>query len=106
LLLSERYTNLPTEAAPWMHQALLSEVQWALEDEPTKEERQVCWRTTQRCAPLPASSVLFLCLIFVVVVVVVVVVVMFRVVVLVFRVLVVRLTPHPAGRASTSGITW
>jgi protein BCP1 len=39
LLVSERYFNLPAQMAPWLNKALFDEVEWATEDEKTKQER-------------------------------------------------------------------
>jgi protein BCP1 len=39
LIMSERYSNLPPQIAPWLQKGLLDEVSWAQEDEPTAELR-------------------------------------------------------------------
>lgn len=39
IVISERVMNLPPELSPWLQQALLDEVEWATEDEPTEQRR-------------------------------------------------------------------
>ncbi|KAK4528238.1 hypothetical protein GAYE_SCF53G6173 [Galdieria yellowstonensis] len=41
VVISERVVNLPGELSPWLQQALMDELEWATEDEPTEERRQM-----------------------------------------------------------------
>ncbi|GJD07478.1 hypothetical protein Gasu2_18370 [Galdieria sulphuraria] len=41
IVISERVSNLPPQLSPWLQQALMDELEWAIEDEPTKERREM-----------------------------------------------------------------
>eukprot|EP00871_Galdieria_phlegrea_P003380 jgi/Galph1/4042/GphlegSOOS_G2694.1 len=41
ILISERVSNLPPQLSPWLQQAIFDEIEWATQDEPTKDRRQM-----------------------------------------------------------------
>ncbi|GJQ14918.1 hypothetical protein GpartN1_g6709.t1 [Galdieria partita] len=41
IVISERVSNLPPQLSPWLQQALMDELEWATQDEPTQERREM-----------------------------------------------------------------